>query len=703
MFFQPPTKYRRGRKLGGGWLINKVLGSDATEYAVNRLGKRFRSLAIGIFLPLMLVASPSYGLGLGTVSINSYIGEELAASIPVLSVSNISNLVVEITPLNNVNLQSEIGSINGQSLILIRSDQLINEPYVQFSLRVVDQEQILVREFTVLLDIKQDAFAATQGTDTSVPFNTPQIFSEQVANTAIADILGPYEWAEAGRIPARFGPVLDGQSLWRVARRINSAMGVTIEQMMWALYTKNPQAFSNETIESLRAGVILDIPRLYEVSNTSTVQATRNIDGVSANNLIVKPVDSTVSTDEVVVDDSAELGTTDQNQQFADADRGDSESETSNQVDAEFKLSGLDDMAGVDPNNLEGANARAMETINVLSVTVGNLTQELINKDKQIEYLEGKIQALEGVAALDSIGFEFESETLATVSQVDDTQVADSPDPINSLEPVGGAEQLDVLETVDIAETTTVVPELQASNSEIEVIPDTLDSPELENDAEPIQSVELSNSRSLIQPWVLWLGLGVIALLGLLALRNKLKALNLFGGEDNIDFPTQMTTGQTNEHAVKNKNFSDLSASNKAVKEPEAARSDDDEYDEYSSYSDISINYIDEDVIAEVQNEIDTKNKAEAQEIDFAKFEKELESLVESENYVKVVDLLESARKQVIDEDRYFFERLRCFFLDKDEDGFYAFYDEIEYNIQHFPENWNRQISEMVIELGQKV
>ena len=183
-------------------------------------------------------------------------------------------------------LNSDVQVVNNQAIVRISSDQAINEPYVEFRLRIVDQAQILVREFTALLDIRQNISASSQTLNSSIPYNVSQVTSLPVADAA--DILGPYEWAEPGRVPAKFGPVLDGQSLWRVARRINTAMGVSIEQMMWALYTKNPDAFSNQTIESLRAGVVLDIPKLYEVSNISTVQAKSNIDNVSTNNRIIK-------------------------------------------------------------------------------------------------------------------------------------------------------------------------------------------------------------------------------------------------------------------------------------------------------------------------------------------------------------------------------------------------------------------------------
>jgi len=76
--------------------------------------------------------------------------------------------------------------------------------------------------------------------------------------------------------------VLDGQSLWRVARRISPAMNASNNQMMWALFKANPEAFSDGTIESLRAGSFLSIPSARNVVSVPDFEAKIFLDSLSA-------------------------------------------------------------------------------------------------------------------------------------------------------------------------------------------------------------------------------------------------------------------------------------------------------------------------------------------------------------------------------------------------------------------------------------
>ena len=89
--------------------------------------------------------------------------------------------------------------------------------------------------------------------------------------------MGPYDWAVAGQVPEEFGPVLDGQSLWRVARRINKSLDVSIDQMMWSLYQNNRDKFATNSITSLKAGSFLRIPTAQQASSISELAAVRNI------------------------------------------------------------------------------------------------------------------------------------------------------------------------------------------------------------------------------------------------------------------------------------------------------------------------------------------------------------------------------------------------------------------------------------------
>ncbi|MCC7006823.1 MAG: hypothetical protein IT497_09295 [Ottowia sp.] len=61
--------------------------------------------------------------------------------------------------------------------------------------------------------------------------------------------------------------VHQGDTLGKIARRIQADMGegVELDQLLWALYTDNPNAFINENLNLLKAGETLDIPAEREV------------------------------------------------------------------------------------------------------------------------------------------------------------------------------------------------------------------------------------------------------------------------------------------------------------------------------------------------------------------------------------------------------------------------------------------------------
>jgi len=198
--------------------------------------------------------------------------------------------------------------------------------------------------------------------------------------------MGPYDWAKAGAIPEKFGAVLDGQSLWRVARRISPAMNVSNNQMMWALYQANPHAFSSSSIESLRAGTFLTIPAATEVASVSDVQAKRLLAELSNANQSTATTDSALtSTTPLAAEPEADLII-----QEANSDQDDTNAVTEGQ----FQLSGLDASVSEGGNLVASNDEQSKEIINSLAATISSMTEQLSRKDQQIEVLETQVSEL---------------------------------------------------------------------------------------------------------------------------------------------------------------------------------------------------------------------------------------------------------------------------------------------------------------------
>lgn len=74
-----------------------------------------------------------------------------------------------------------------------------------------------------------------------------------------------------------FGPTKPGDTLADVANKLVPSEEVTIAQMMWALYRKNPGAFRNKNINSLKPRSLLHVPELDELRAISHLEAETQI------------------------------------------------------------------------------------------------------------------------------------------------------------------------------------------------------------------------------------------------------------------------------------------------------------------------------------------------------------------------------------------------------------------------------------------
>lgn len=74
-----------------------------------------------------------------------------------------------------------------------------------------------------------------------------------------------------------FGPTKPGYMLADVAGQLLPSERITIAQMMWALYRKNPEAFVNNDINSLKPRSLLNVPELDELMAISRAEAETQI------------------------------------------------------------------------------------------------------------------------------------------------------------------------------------------------------------------------------------------------------------------------------------------------------------------------------------------------------------------------------------------------------------------------------------------
>lgn len=348
---------------------------------------------------------------LGNPRTQSYIGQPLSVFVPIAAdkgqTIDSNSLVVAkpsaqqlqslgLDPADFRSYRYQVVRVGNRLGALVTSKEPVAEPYVNLVLQVTYQGETRIKPYPVLLDLPPSVPVVntelnqieTQGA--ALPSNAlPDNATTNNANSGVvtysADIMGAYDWAQAGAIPQKFGPVIDGQSLWRVARRINKAMGVSIDQMMWGLYRANPSAFTTSSVESLQVGSVLEIPSESFVREVTEMQAVRLLSGKQQG-----AADSVASDANDVNNTNNAIGVGEVSNSSDTIEPTGDGSDVANNAETnastpEFSL------GGVDPTD---ANK---DVIAALNTTVSELSEQLLLKDQRITFLEQEIEKLTGV------------------------------------------------------------------------------------------------------------------------------------------------------------------------------------------------------------------------------------------------------------------------------------------------------------------
>ena len=288
-----------------------------------------KALSLAITLAMALPTTVSNALSLGDIESNSSLNQPFRGKINLLSTSaaEAKNLRVRVASaevfnrvgidrpafLNSIRFRTTVQ--NGRPVILVSSNQPINEPFLNFLLEVSWPNGQLLKEYTVLLDppvlLRADTAIASnsagvraepkaQGRITRPVARTPQMTQQQRVAQAQRQVQAQRApqtaaqkfAADARRVLAqqpqqqqvratntssvRTYRVKRGDTLSKVAKRL-SYRGIRREQMMIALFEKNRRAFTSNNINNLKSGVLLKRPSLQEARALNSKKARAQI------------------------------------------------------------------------------------------------------------------------------------------------------------------------------------------------------------------------------------------------------------------------------------------------------------------------------------------------------------------------------------------------------------------------------------------
>lgn len=277
---------------------------------------QLKALSAAVLSSVLL--SNAYAAGLGKLTVLSSLGQPLKAEIELTSVAKdeIGSLVPRLASADafrqaNIDLSPVLFSLrfavdqrNGNPVVRVTSTQPINEPFVDMLLELGGGKGKLVREYTFLLDPPEmrSSRAASQVTPVVIGQAAPATQTSQTSRPITPSepaAPAPAPVAEPAREPVRSEPapqraaakpaaqapvsaeaestdkeyeVKKGDSLAKIANQYRSA-GVSLDQMLVALYRANPDAFINKNMNRLRAGHILSIPEATSAEAIGNAEA----------------------------------------------------------------------------------------------------------------------------------------------------------------------------------------------------------------------------------------------------------------------------------------------------------------------------------------------------------------------------------------------------------------------------------------------
>lgn len=232
-------------------------------------------------------------LGLGKLTVESALGQPLSARIDLSSVSkdDLDSLRAKVAdPVlykqNNLTYQATLSraritveNVGGTPYLKVSSPVAVLEPFLDLLVEVDWSSGRVVREYTFLLDPPGMKVATAPAAAVTAPVAAaPRIAARPAARAsapapAAAAAAGA---ASTGAASASQYTVHRGDTLRDVANQFKPDQA-TLDQMLDALFRRNPEAFMGGNMNRLRAGAILKLPTESEVLATSAAAATKTV------------------------------------------------------------------------------------------------------------------------------------------------------------------------------------------------------------------------------------------------------------------------------------------------------------------------------------------------------------------------------------------------------------------------------------------
>ncbi len=264
--------------------------------AADMLRLNTRRLALAIALGA--TAGQACAFGLGSIKVQSALGQPLRAEIDItqLSADEASSLKVGVAPpdafqaaklhyssaLSGVQVKLE-RSPDGRAYLRVTSTSPINEPFLDLLIRAQWSSGQLSRDYTLLLD-PPGFHGAPSAAQVPVQTAAPQASAPAEAAAPAMPPAPALQTPAHGAVPRKPAAANAAQGTSYVVKRgdtlskIAAATGVgavSLDQMLTAIYRANQSAFIDGNINLLRAGAVLHLPSAEQAQAIPQTEARR--------------------------------------------------------------------------------------------------------------------------------------------------------------------------------------------------------------------------------------------------------------------------------------------------------------------------------------------------------------------------------------------------------------------------------------------
>ncbi|WP_167631760.1 FimV/HubP family polar landmark protein [Mariprofundus ferrooxydans] len=244
----------------------------------------------------LLIADSACAASLGKIEVASHIGEPFYAEVPLTLDSDelISQVFVQIADKGDYRIfevyrdpvlsaiRADLVSDKRGARVQLSSRTTISTPYFNLVLKIRTGRVSYFRKYPVFLDAGKAMQAAAskkpQPTVKAVSDSANDAATTPVTNTSgqvVAPTKAPVaaaqddNWARTDK----YGPIVRGDSLSTIARRLRVDHRYSLNQTMVALFDKNRDSFDKQNMNLLKAGSVLKVPSAAEVEVHSKQEA----------------------------------------------------------------------------------------------------------------------------------------------------------------------------------------------------------------------------------------------------------------------------------------------------------------------------------------------------------------------------------------------------------------------------------------------